>query len=89
MRSIKQIQKLAASVIGMNDDAAFNKLIKAGCAVRSIVMEGRACGRNSNVSNQDVCLFSDANGRVTRAVVGSKRIYDDPEFLALEAQRTA
>jgi hypothetical protein len=84
MGIIKKAQRVAASVIGMNDNAATNKVLKAGCAVRFIVLEGKACGRNANVSNQDVCLFSDENGRVTRAVVGSKGIYQDPEYVSLE-----
>jgi hypothetical protein len=83
MAVIKRAQRIADTVIGMKDEHAFRKALDAGCAVRYVVSNGKACGRNRTVSNSDLCLFSDAEGRIYRAVVGSKGIYDDPEYLAL------
>lgn len=83
MAVIKKAQRIADKLVGMNDTAAANKALDAGCKVRFIVMDGRACGRNANVSNYELCLFSDENSRITRAVVGSKGIYSDPEYVAL------
>lgn len=86
MGPIKKAQRVAESVIGLDYFRAVGKINQAHCAYRLVISDGLACGRNASVSNQEICLFLDENDRVARAVVGSKGIYNDPEFLALEAE---
>jgi hypothetical protein len=83
--AIKKAQRVAEKLVGLHYNAAMRQLDGTRCRYRFIVSEGLACGRNASVGNSDICLFSDENDRITRAVVGSKGIYNDPEFLALEA----
>jgi len=85
MGTTKKSQRIAEAIIGLSYDSARKKLCHARRSFRFIISRGLACGRNASISNSEICVFLDENDRVARAVVGSKGIYNDPEFLALEA----
>jgi hypothetical protein len=81
-------RRMAKKIIGMKDEHAFSQLMRAQVPVRYIVMDGKRCYRNHMVTNQTVCIFTDAKGIVSHAVVGSKGIYDHPAYKAAEVMVT-
>lgn len=80
--SMKQTAlKFAPKLIGMKENTAVHEILRRGCAVQFIVMDGRRCGQNATVKNDTVCLFTD-KGVVFHVVVGSRGIYEHPYYLA-------
>lgn len=69
---------LAPTLIGMTEDQAEKAIFKARCAYRFIVLSGEPCGRNTDQDNSTICLFSDKAGKITRAVVGTRGVYELP-----------
>lgn len=79
---VNNAKTFAKTLIGLMDDVAMDEALREGFSARFVVMEGSRCGKNSDVSRDELCLFGGDDGRVFKVVVGSHGIYDDPDFLA-------
>lgn len=74
-------RKVAEEILGLHEDEARALIDKNRVAYRFVVMEGRKCGVNTDVSAGELCLFTNEDNIVFKTVVGSHGIYNNPAYL--------